>query len=138
MQSRTRAWRKKNLAWEGGVRGATAAAAAAPLRAYSTTLTVIVVQKPANFVDNRPVFDGIDHYTRRGDFQVKDSQARASQANLDRLGAQKKFSVIVAPFDGVITARNTDVAAQLVVDGLPAAQEVVVDPEVGLHFRPHR
>ncbi len=28
-----------------------------------------VVQKPSSFADNRPVFDGIDRYTRRGDFQ---------------------------------------------------------------------
>jgi flagellar hook protein FlgE len=28
-----------------------------------------VVEKPSNFTDNRPVFDGIDRYTRRGDFQ---------------------------------------------------------------------
>lgn len=28
-----------------------------------------VVQKPSNFVDNRPVFDGVSNYTRRGDFQ---------------------------------------------------------------------
>ena len=28
-----------------------------------------VVQKPSSFVDNRPVFGGIDLYTRRGDFQ---------------------------------------------------------------------
>jgi flagellar hook protein FlgE len=28
-----------------------------------------VVEKPASFTDNRPVFDGIDRYTRRGDFQ---------------------------------------------------------------------
>jgi flagellar hook protein FlgE len=28
-----------------------------------------VVQKPSNFTDNQPVFDGIDRYTRRGDFQ---------------------------------------------------------------------
>ncbi|MEA2988881.1 MAG: flagellar hook protein FlgE [Alphaproteobacteria bacterium] len=28
-----------------------------------------VVEKPSSFVDNRPVFDGIDRYTRRGDFQ---------------------------------------------------------------------
>jgi flagellar hook protein FlgE len=28
-----------------------------------------VVQKPSSFVDNRPVFDGVDLYTRRGDFQ---------------------------------------------------------------------
>src|SRR5216683_1307737 len=28
-----------------------------------------VIQKPSSFADNRPVFDGIDRYTRRGDFQ---------------------------------------------------------------------
>jgi flagellar hook protein FlgE len=28
-----------------------------------------VVEKPSSFVDSRPVFDGIDLYTRRGDFQ---------------------------------------------------------------------
>ncbi len=28
-----------------------------------------VIQKPANFVDNRPVFDGVERYSRRGDFQ---------------------------------------------------------------------
>jgi flagellar hook protein FlgE len=29
-----------------------------------------VVQKPSGFSDNRPVFDGVDLYTRRGDFQT--------------------------------------------------------------------
>jgi flagellar hook protein FlgE len=28
-----------------------------------------VVQKPSAFSDNRPIFDGVDRYTRRGDFQ---------------------------------------------------------------------
>ena len=28
-----------------------------------------VVQKPSSYTDNRPVFDGIERYTRRGDFQ---------------------------------------------------------------------
>ena len=28
------------------------------------------VQKPGGFTDNSPVFDGVDRYTRRGDFQV--------------------------------------------------------------------
>ncbi len=54
---------------------------------------------------------------KRGDLQVKEAQIRASQANLDRLVAQKKFSQIVAPFDGVITARNTDVGALVVAGG---------------------
>jgi flagellar hook protein FlgE len=29
-----------------------------------------VVQKPSSFIDNRPVFDGVNLYTRRGDFQT--------------------------------------------------------------------
>ena len=32
--------------------------------------------------------------------------------------------------------RNVDLGAQLEVDGLAAAQEVLVDPEIGLHVRP--
>jgi tRNA-modifying protein YgfZ len=34
--------------------------------------------------------------------------------------------------------RNVPVDAELDAGGLPAAQEVIVDPEVGLHFRPMR
>ncbi|MBM7516531.1 CAF17-like 4Fe-4S cluster assembly/insertion protein YgfZ [Nocardioides nitrophenolicus] len=44
----------------------------------------------------------------------------------------------LGPIALALLKRNTDVTAPLVVDGLPAAQEVLVDPEVGLHFRPHR
>ena len=29
-----------------------------------------VVQKPSSFTDGRPIFDGSDLYTRRGDFQT--------------------------------------------------------------------
>jgi hypothetical protein len=32
--------------------------------------------------------------------------------------------------------RNVDPAATLIVDGIAAAQEVLVDPEIGLHVRP--
>jgi folate-binding protein YgfZ len=44
----------------------------------------------------------------------------------------------LGPIALAVLKRNTDLAAPLVVDGIPAAQEVVVDPEVGLHFRPQR
>jgi folate-binding protein YgfZ len=37
-----------------------------------------------------------------------------------------------------VVKRNVDVHAQLSVDKMPAAQEVIVDPEVGLHVRPLR
>ena len=35
-----------------------------------------------------------------------------------------------------LVKRGTDVDATLLADGVPAAQEVLVDPEVGLHVRP--
>ena len=41
----------------------------------------------------------------------------------------------LGPIALALLKRNTDVTAPLVVDGLPAAQEVLVDPEIGLHFR---
>lgn len=44
----------------------------------------------------------------------------------------------LGPIALALLKRNVDVSAPLEVDGLPAAQEVIVDPEVGLHFRPGR
>ncbi|MGC1303303.1 MAG: efflux RND transporter periplasmic adaptor subunit [Caulobacteraceae bacterium] len=48
---------------------------------------------------------------KAGDYEVKSALVNAAQANLDRLLAMKGFARIVAPFDGVVTARRTDVGA---------------------------
>ena len=42
----------------------------------------------------------------------------------------------LGPIALAVLKRNTPVDVDLAVDGMPAAQEVVVDPEVGLHVRP--
>jgi folate-binding protein YgfZ len=42
----------------------------------------------------------------------------------------------LGPIALALLKRNTSVDAELMVDGVAAAQEVVVDPEVGLHVRP--
>ncbi len=42
----------------------------------------------------------------------------------------------LGPIGLALLKRNVSIDASLVVDGLAAAQEVVVDPEVGLHVRP--
>ncbi|NYG54672.1 YgfZ/GcvT domain-containing protein [Nocardioides perillae] len=42
----------------------------------------------------------------------------------------------LGPIALAVLKRNVPVDAALVVDGMPAGQEVVVDPEVGLHVRP--
>lgn len=48
---------------------------------------------------------------KTGDFTAKHALANASRANVDRIEATKAYARIVAPFDGVVTARNTDVGA---------------------------
>ncbi|RDJ00720.1 efflux RND transporter periplasmic adaptor subunit [Dyella solisilvae] len=56
----------------------------------------------------------VDQYN--GDLAAKQAQANAAQANLDRLKALKSYARIVAPFDGRVTARNTDVGALVTAD----------------------
>ena len=41
----------------------------------------------------------------------------------------------LGPIALALVKRNVDVAAELIADGMPATQEVIVDPEVGLHVR---
>lgn len=48
---------------------------------------------------------------KAGDLAAKTAQVAAVKANLDRLTAMKGFARIVAPFDGVVTARHTDIGA---------------------------
>ena len=48
---------------------------------------------------------------KTGDFMAKQALANSAQANLDRLQALKNFTRIVAPFDGLVTARGTDIGA---------------------------
>ncbi len=44
----------------------------------------------------------------------------------------------LGPIGLALIKRNVPVDAPLTVDAMPAAQEVIVDPEVGLHVRPRR
>jgi RND family efflux transporter MFP subunit len=46
---------------------------------------------------------------KNGDLAAKTAEVNAAEANVGRLLALKAFSRILAPFDGVITARKTDV-----------------------------
>lgn len=44
-----------------------------------------------------------------GDYQAKKAMVASAQSNVNRLQQLQSFEKIYAPFDGVITARNTDV-----------------------------
>ncbi len=48
---------------------------------------------------------------KTGDLTVKQALSRAAQAAVDRLEVLSAFKRITAPFDGVVTVRNTDVGA---------------------------
>jgi RND family efflux transporter MFP subunit len=48
---------------------------------------------------------------KTGDYEAKRAEVNASQANVDRLEAMISFKRVVAPFDGVVTARKTDIGA---------------------------
>ncbi|WP_300616948.1 efflux RND transporter periplasmic adaptor subunit [Dokdonella sp.] len=62
---------------------------------------------------------------KTGDADTKQALVKSAQANVDRMAAMKGFARIVAPFDGVVTTRNTDVGA-LVNVGSAAGQELFV------------
>lgn len=48
---------------------------------------------------------------KTSDLKVKQAELGAASANLDRLKAQKLFAQIIAPYDGVVTARNIDIGS---------------------------
>jgi RND family efflux transporter MFP subunit len=54
------------------------------------------------------------------------AQVKAAQANVDRLIAEENFKHLVAPFDGIVTARDTDVGALINVGAAGGAELFVV------------
>jgi len=54
------------------------------------------------------------------------AQVKASQANVDRLVAMEGFKRLIAPFDGIVTARDTDIGALINVGASGGAQLFVV------------
>ena len=59
---------------------------------------------------------------KTGDLAAKQSVVRALQANVERIQTLKGFARLVAPFDGVVTARNTDVGALVNAGGATGAE----------------
>ena len=63
---------------------------------------------------------------KKGDLAAKTSVVRGLQANVERNQTLKRFTRIVAPFDGVVTARSTDVGALIGVGGAAGSELFVV------------
>jgi RND family efflux transporter MFP subunit len=54
------------------------------------------------------------------------AQVKAAQANVDRLVAEQGFKRLIAPFDGIVTARETDIGALINVGAAGGAELFVV------------
>ncbi|MGQ0685381.1 flagellar hook-basal body complex protein [Bradyrhizobium sp.] len=87
------------------------------------------VQKPGNFTDGTPVFDGVDRYTRRGDFQLDKSGYLVNGAGYYLQGV---------PIDPT-TGNPTGSAPQVLKfqnDFLPAQQTTKIDYRANLASYP--
>ncbi len=63
------------------------------------------------------------------------SELRSGEKVVGTVGTSARHHEL-GPIALALVKRNVPLDTQLEVDGLPAAQEVLVDPEVGLHVRP--
>jgi len=54
------------------------------------------------------------------------AQVKAAQANVDRLLAEAGFKRLIAPFDGIVTARETDIGALINVGAAGGAELFVI------------
>ena len=62
---------------------------------------------------------------KAGDLAAKQALVKAERANVERLRTMQGFTRIVAPFDGVVTARNTDIG-ELITAGGGTGRELFV------------
>jgi len=63
---------------------------------------------------------------KQNDFMSRQASVQALQASVSREQALKKYTTLVAPFDGVVTARNIDVGALVSVGGAAGSELFVV------------
>ena len=64
--------------------------------------------------------------TRTYTLNANMAQVKAAQANVDQLVAEEGFKRLVAPFDGIVTARETDIGALINVGAAGGAQLFIV------------
>jgi len=66
---------------------------------------------------------------KAADLQAKNALVKSAQANVDRLKSLSGYKRIVAPFDGIVTVRNTDVG-NLINTGSAVGSEMFVVADV--------
>ena len=91
-----------------------ARAALASARAAETLAAVTAQRWQTMGASNAVAKQTVDEKT--GDLTVKQALAKAAQANVDRLVVLADFKRVTAPFDGIVTTRNTDIGQLISAD----------------------
>ncbi len=91
-----------------------AKAALASAQAAEALATVTAQRWQTMGATNAVAKQTVDEKT--GDLTVKQALTRAAQANVDRLVVLSDFKRVTAPFDGIVTTRNTDVGQLINAD----------------------
>jgi RND family efflux transporter MFP subunit len=89
----------------------------------SAQLAAITAQR-WDFLVKRQVVSQQAADNATSDAATKKALADAAQANVHQLEAMEGFKTVVAPFDGVVTARNTDIGALITAGGGGTGQEL--------------
>lgn len=76
----------------------------------NSALSDMTLQRGQSLITSRAISQQ-DLDQRAADSSNKQGLVRSSQANLDRLRVLERYKHLVAPFDGLVTARNTDIGA---------------------------
>src|ERR1700733_1134020 len=92
----------------------------------NATLSTATLQRGQQLIPSGAVSKQ-DLDQRAADSANKDGLVRSAQANLDRLRVLEKYKQITAPFDGLVTTRNTDVGALINAGSSGAPLFVVSD-----------
>jgi len=96
------------------------ASAQASERLSAATLERRKTLLPSNFVSMQEIDE------RTADLSNKKGTVNADQANVERLEALAAYKKITAPFDGIVTARDTDVGALINAGGTQGPPMFVV------------
>jgi RND family efflux transporter MFP subunit len=76
----------------------------------NSTLSDMTLQRGQSLITSRAISQQ-DLDQRAADSSNKQGLVRSAQANLDRLRVLERYKHLVAPFDGLVTARTTDIGA---------------------------
>jgi RND family efflux transporter MFP subunit len=85
-------------------------------------IAVITANRYSTLVQKQAVSQQVSDQAN-ADAAAKKAVMDADEANVAQLEAMEDFKKIVAPFDGIVTARNTDIGA-LIIAGSTAGQEL--------------